>query len=77
MHFPGAGKGLKLGVRGRQPHLLRVGVGLECDVPVVVVSKLTAYHLGAVLVLEQSLHLLGREVQGPCTVNIKVTRVYV
>lgn len=70
------GKDSSWGVRGRQPYLLRVCVGLECNVPVVVVSKLTAYHLGAVLILEQSLHLLGREVQSPCTVNTQVIQVY-
>lgn len=71
VHFPRAGGGLKP-IRGAGAHLLSVCVRLECNVPVVVVSKLTAYHLGAVLILEQSLHLLGRQIQGPCTVNTKV-----
>lgn len=39
-------------------HLLGIRVRLECYVPAVVVCKLDADHLGAVVVLKQRLHLL-------------------
>lgn len=34
-------------------------IRLECNVPVVVVSKLTAYDFGAVFIFKQSLNFLG------------------
>lgn len=49
--------------RGRGSHLLGVRVRLECYVPAVVVRKLDADHLWAVVVLEQRLHFLQTQSQ--------------
>lgn len=39
-------------------YLLSISVGLECDVPVVVVCKLDTYHLWTVVIFEQCLYFL-------------------